>query len=139
MAKPIGGRTNPTPNGAATQARDYPSGSLWLEIASPGANSPGTAVVTLHGTVPGTNYALLCRSSILGTAQSWSVEREFVGATNQDWTPAAVSLGGAGCLFLWARSLVDSDGDGLPDWWELAHGLDPNDPDTGERRGEGRR
>ena len=27
----------------------------------------------------------------------------------------------------------DSDGDGLPDWWELAHGLNPKDPsDAGE-------
>ena len=23
---------------------------------------------------------------------------------------------------------LDSDGDGMPDWWELAHGFDPNDP-----------
>jgi hypothetical protein len=22
----------------------------------------------------------------------------------------------------------DSDGDGIPDWWELKHGLNPNDP-----------
>lgn len=25
-------------------------------------------------------------------------------------------------------SAVDSDGDGLEDWWEILHGLDPNDP-----------
>ena len=27
----------------------------------------------------------------------------------------------------------DTDGDGLPDWWELAHGLNPNDPTDGQR------
>ena len=26
---------------------------------------------------------------------------------------------------------VDSDGDGLPDWWELLHGLSPFDPTDG--------
>lgn len=26
----------------------------------------------------------------------------------------------------WDYSTIDSDGDGLPDWWEIAHGLDPN-------------
>jgi len=28
---------------------------------------------------------------------------------------------------------LDSDGDGLPDWWKEAHGLDPNDPAEGNR------
>jgi subtilisin family serine protease len=27
-----------------------------------------------------------------------------------------------------ALGLADSDGDGMPDWWELWHGLNPNDP-----------
>ena len=27
----------------------------------------------------------------------------------------------------WDMSAIDSDGDGLPDWWEISHGLDPND------------
>jgi hypothetical protein len=29
------------------------------------------------------------------------------------------------------QSTIDSDGDGLPDWWEIQYGLDPNNPDTG--------
>ena len=34
---------------------------------------------------------------------------------------------------------VDSDGDGMPDWWKIAHGLNPNDPAEGnrDRNGDG--
>ncbi len=31
---------------------------------------------------------------------------------------------------------LDTDGDGLPDWWEILHGLDPNDP-TGNNGADG--
>jgi hypothetical protein len=27
----------------------------------------------------------------------------------------------------------DSDGDGIPDWWERKYGLDPNDPSDAAR------
>lgn len=38
-----------------------------------------------------------------------------------------------------ARSLEDSDEDGMPDWWEKEHGLDPRDPSDGnlDRTGDG--
>ena len=32
--------------------------------------------------------------------------------------------------FGWDRSAVDTDGDGLPDWWETANGLDPYSKDS---------
>lgn len=32
------------------------------------------------------------------------------------------------------RPYVDADGDGMPDWWEIEHGLDPDDPD--DRNGD---
>ncbi len=31
-------------------------------------------------------------------------------------------------LFRPSGAPLDSDGDGIPDWWEAAHGLDPSDP-----------
>jgi pectate lyase len=40
-----------------------------------------------------------------------------------------------GCIaiHLW----IDSDGEGMPDWWEVAHELDPNDPSDAQMDNDG--
>lgn len=109
-------------------AYSYAPESLWLEITGV---SNGLAYVIVHGTVAEVAYEMLSKESL--TNAEWAGESPIViGAVGQDWTPTTVTVGTrTNELFLWARTLVDTDGGGLPDWWELAHELDPNNPDTG--------
>src|SRR5260370_2580243 len=82
------------------------------------------------GTVPDQIYELLSRERLSDT--NWLSEGTFLGAENQDWTPSTIAVGTrTNSLFIWCRSWVDSDGDGLPGWWEMQYGLDPSSPDTG--------
>ncbi len=106
----------------------YPTNNaLWLEITSA---TNGFANLVVHGTVADETYEILSKETLTNTV--WASEGTLLGAAGQDWTATAVLVGQrTNSLFLWARSWQDSDGDGLPDWWELAHGLDPNNPDTG--------
>lgn len=107
---------------------DYPSNALWLEIT---VVTNGLAQLIVHGTVEDTAYEVLSRETLTNTA--WASEGIVIGAAGQDWTPTAVAvLARTNTLFLWARSWADTDGDGLPDWWEMEHGLDPHNPDTGD-------
>jgi len=114
-------------------AYSYPSNYLYLIID---AVSNSTAFVRAIGTVPGQIYELLSRESLVTSnslaATNWTSESTFIGAENQDWTPTTVPVGTrTNQLWITCRSWVDQDGDGLPDWWEMQYGLDPNNPDTG--------
>ncbi len=114
--------------GGGTMAYSYAEGSLWLGILSV---TNGQANLIVHGTEPEAAYEILSKETL--TNSTWAGELPIVlGAAGQDWTAATVAIGArTNSLFLWARVLRDTDGDGLPDWWELEHGLDPNNPDTG--------
>jgi len=108
-------------------AYGYAPESLWLEITGV---TNDLAYLIVHGTVEAAAYELLSKGSM--TNSEWAGEQVVLGAAGQDWTPTTVALGTrTNELFFWARTLADTDGDGLPDWWELAHGLDSNNPDTG--------
>lgn len=110
---------------------EYAEGSLWLEIT--GATSEQVQLV-IHGTMAGEIYELLSKESLTNAA--WAGEPPWViGAAGQDSTATTVTMGTRTNLFLWARSYVDSDGDGLPDWWseQFFGGLDVDpyaDPDN---------
>ena len=109
----------------------YGSNDLWLEITGV-TNS--TACLTLHGTTPDVMYEILSKEDLLAT--NWQSEGTVLGAAEQDWTATTVPEGlRTNYLFFRARSWVDSDGSGLPDWWQLQYfgqtGIDPyGDPDN---------
>ena len=106
----------------------YAAGYLWLEITSV---TNDLAHLIVHGTTEDVAYEILTKEAL--TNAEWAGEQVILGATGQDWTPTTVPVGTrTNHLFFWARTLVDTDGDGLPDWWESEHGLDPNNPDTGD-------
>lgn len=41
------------------------------------------------------------------------------------------------CCLFHAVGVLDADGDGLPDWWEGEHGLDPSDPSDADLDSDG--
>lgn len=109
----------------------YPSNALWLEITSV---TNDVANIIIHGTIPYVWYELLSKEDL--TNDTWQSESPlWPGAEGQDWTPATVPVGTrTNHLFLWAKSWVDEDGNGIPDWWEQQYlgavGVDPyGDPD----------
>ncbi len=113
----------PTPN--PPLAFDYTNG-LWLSIYSYDSN---WMTLTLHGTVEGGYYEILTKTNLSET--NWTVDHGFIGQDNSTLANS-IWLPGRTNFFFWARyTSLDSDGDGLPDWWEVEHGLNPNLADTG--------
>jgi hypothetical protein len=112
----------------------------------------GTALVTLAdaGDFPGENLYLLVRNEGAAYRRDGNGVWSYWGAipsvedytTTHDWNNqwlSAAQIYGYGQLRLLdgtKASTRDSDGDGLPDDWEIANGLDPFDP-TGNNGADG--
>jgi Bacterial TSP3 repeat len=104
-------------------AYSYSSTNLWLEIAL-GTNA-STALITLHNTTNGVRYQLLSRPEV--AVPPWLVEQTLFGAVGTN-TITTVLFNERPLLFFQAG--VDSDGDGLVDYWESVWGTNPNSTDT---------
>lgn len=136
----FGSGTNaPDGGGSGYTPTTYPSGSFWLQVLPPGINAynsdPNSVTLILNGTMAGIAYQLLSTTNL--NHPVWTVEQNLIGSEVTNFTVTTVSMAGRPTLFFKAMAYtLDSDGDGLPDWWETkystsSHPLDPNNADTG--------
>jgi hypothetical protein len=106
--------------------RDYPPGSLWLEVLG----CSNLVALAAHGAQGGSWYMIESSHDLT----SWMPEGAFIGAAS-DWTPADVGVGGRAKLFLRARLCPECSATALALDWQLhffgVTGLDPQaDPDA---------
>ncbi len=110
-------------------AYDYAAGSFYIELVGV---TNGTAFVALHGTVADELYQVFSKETL--TDAVWLAEGEpFLGQDGLTFTSIPI-FDRTNSLFLQARSWQDSEGSGMPDWWQLNNfghlGVDPYaDPD----------
>ncbi len=99
---------------------------LWLGIYYSDSN---WMTLTVNGTLENEYYEILSKTNLNDVG--WEFEVGVIGAPSITLAPS-IAIAGRTNVFWQARhASLDSDGDGLPDWWELRHGLDPNSADSG--------
>jgi predicted esterase len=102
---------------------DY-STNLWLAITNLANN---VADLFLSNTIADIQYEIQGKPNLTDT--NWTSEGFVLGSELANWTPTSIIATNYPNLFLRARSWIDSDGSGLPDWWQLQYfghlGVDP--------------
>ncbi len=107
----------------------YSDTDFWLAGLPPGTNAynsnPNAVTFILHATTNTSSYQLQTMASLTGT--NWTPQQIFIGASGQNWTPITFPKPVLSTLFFRAINYSqDSTDSGLPDWWKLQNGLNPN-------------
>ena len=124
-----GGGTNETAGSySGPPAYSYTnSADLWIEIV-PNLNTNGTATnytLKVHNTLADIYYDVMS-STNLSVTNGWFVLGGVLATNDVSVLPDPVWPTNNPIQFFLARaSSLDTDSDGLPDWWERAYGLDP--------------
>lgn len=104
--------------------------------AVPAAQMVGEFTITLDGTlIPRTGYTFIANESASDSALSFHFPNFYTGNPDDlhelraTWQRGNISLTDIRQVKAAPGAILDSDGDGLPDYWEIANRLDPNNPD----------
>ena len=91
--------------------------NLWLAITSAGN---GVLLLVLSNTVSSGAAEVYEVMSTPDLTAGWSTATEVWAVSNQNWIAFTLPMSSPTNLFVWARDWtgVDSDGDGVPDWWD---------------------
>ena len=127
--------------GYTPEIQTYGSNDFYLAVMPLGANAYTTntnsLVVLLENTTADMAYQLLSTTN-LNPPVVWTVEQNLIGSEITNFTPATVAMTGRPTLFFKGLAYgMDSDGDGLPDWWENKYSttgfpLSSTNADTGD-------
>lgn len=102
----------------------------------PAAQMTGEFTVTLAGALlPRASYTFIANESATESALAFPFPNFYTGNPDElfevraTWQRGNISLSDLRLVKAAPGSILDSDGDGLPDYWEAQNGLDPNNPD----------
>jgi hypothetical protein len=105
----------------------------------PAAQMTGEFTVTLAGALlPRASYTFIANESATESALAFPFPNFYTGNPDElfevraTWQRGNISLSDLRLVKAAPGSILDSDGDGLPDYWEVQSGLDPNNPDGSE-------
>ena len=118
-----GGTNIYTPDGGSFTIPDYGT-NLWIaQVNITNGYLAGIGTNTLADV----QYEIQSRTNLAQT--DWQSEGVIYGSVLTNWTPISVARGTRTNLFIRLQSWANSDGSGLPDWWEMLYfghtGVDP--------------